>query len=236
MATGSEARAIRVDGRDVPVELRVSARARRFILRVARRDGRVTLTVPQGADPDEGMAFVRSRTDWVRRQLGRAVEARRPAIGEAIPIEGIPRRIARGPGSRIALLPAEILVPDAAASPGPAIAGFLRHLCRERVVGHVDRLAPRVGRQAGRITLRDTRSRWGSCSAAGSLMFSWRLVMAPPEVLRYVVAHEVAHLVHMDHSRSFWNLVEQLDPDHAPRRRWLREHGASLQAWQFTDD
>lgn len=235
MGTVPDGQTIRVGDKEVPVELRVSARARRFILRVGQRDGKVTLTVPRGADPEDGMDFVRSRADWVQRQLGRVVGARRPAFGESLPVEGTPRRIVCGQGPGVTLLPAEVVVPSEADPPAPAIAGFLRHLCRERVAAHVDALALRVGRPVRGITLRDTRSRWGSCSAKGGLMFSWRLVMAPPEVLRYVVAHEVAHLVHMDHSPAFWRLVEELDPGHAPRRRWLREHGAALQAWQFTD-
>ena len=78
------------------------------------------------------------------------------------------------------------------------------------------------------ITLRDPRSRWGSCSPAGDLMFSWRLVMAPAAVLDYVVAHEVAHLAEMNHSTRFWAVVRRLCPDHAPAREWLRRHGASL--------
>jgi predicted metal-dependent hydrolase len=91
-----------------------------------------------------------------------------------------------------------------------------------------------LGLPFGRVTLRDTRSRWGSCTSAGDLMFSWRLIMAPSAVLDYVVAHEVAHLAEMNHSDRFWAQVERLFPDHAAPRAWLRRNGAGLHAWDFT--
>ncbi|MGR3434759.1 MAG: M48 family metallopeptidase, partial [Shimia sp.] len=84
--------------------------------------------------------------------------------------------------------------------------------------------------------LRDTRSRWGSCSAAGGLNYSWRLVMAPPEVLDYVAAHEVAHLAQMNHSPRFWAEVAGLMPGYEAPRGWLRRHGADLHRYRFGDD
>ncbi|RMD90830.1 MAG: M48 family peptidase, partial [Alphaproteobacteria bacterium] len=104
---------------------------------------------------------------------------------------------------------------------------------REALAAACDRHAARLGRRYGRLSLRDTRSRWGSCSAEGNLNFSWRLVMAPPEVLDYVAAHEVAHLAEMNHSPAFWALVERLFPAHEAPRRWLRENGASLHRYRF---
>jgi predicted metal-dependent hydrolase len=92
----------------------------------------------------------------------------------------------------------------------------------------VRRHAAAVGRPVARITLRDTRSRWGSCTARGALNFSWRLVMAPPHVLDYLAAHEVAHRVHMDHSEAFWAVCARLSPDLARAEAWLKAHGPSL--------
>ena len=119
---------------------------------------------------------------------------------------------------------------------GPAsVKAFLRTRARDALVAASDRYAGLIGRQYSRLTLRDTRSRWGSCSSTGALMYSWRLIMAPPEVLDYVAAHEVAHLAQMNHGPAFWALVEELMPDYAPRRAWLRDHGDRLHALRFDD-
>ncbi|MBE0554766.1 MAG: M48 family metallopeptidase, partial [Rhodobacteraceae bacterium] len=90
-----------------------------------------------------------------------------------------------------------------------------------------------LGRRVTGITLRDTRSRWGSCTAAGRLMFSWRLIMAPPAVLDYVAAHEAAHLVEMNHSPAYWAVVGRIFPGWQAQRGWLRRHGPGLHALRF---
>ena len=96
-----------------------------------------------------------------------------------------------------------------------------------------DRYAAALGKPYGKITLRDTTSRWGSCSSQGNINYSWRLIMAPPDVLNYVVAHEVAHLAEMNHSAQFWAVVERLYPDYAEQRVWLRKHGEDLHRYVF---
>src|SRR5690606_4279045 len=112
---------------------------------------------------------------------------------------------------------------------------FLKTVARDRLATASDRYAVALGRPYGRLTLRDTRSRWGSCSAAGDLMYSWRLVMAPAEVLDYVAAHEVAHLAEMNHSPAFWDVVARLCPDYRRHRTWLRANGGALHRVRFTD-
>ena len=114
-----------------------------------------------------------------------------------------------------------------------ATAAWLREQARQACLAAVTRHAAAGGWRPGRITLRDPRSRWGSCNAGGDLMFSWRLIMAPAAVLDYVVAHEVAHLAELNHSPHFWAVVRRLCPDHAPAREWLRRHGASLHGHHF---
>src|SRR5690606_32603283 len=111
--------------------------------------------------------------------------------------------------------------------------GWLKALARDRLAAAADRHAATLGRGYRSLVLRDTRSRWGSCAADGRLMFSWRLAMAPPEVLDYVAAHEVAHLAEMNHSPAFWAVVERLMPDHRAPRAWLRAEGAALHRWNF---
>ena len=128
-----------------------------------------------------------------------------------------------------------LLVPDDPEKLGPRLAAYLRALARDRLAAASDRHAAALRRPYRKITLRDTRSRWGSCTAQGDLMYSWRLVMAPPEVLDYVAAHEVAHLAQMNHSPAFWAVVERLYGDWRPARRWLQVEGASLHRYRFGD-
>ena len=144
-----------------------------------------------------------------------------------------PRNKAGQPGGKLKLEGGRLLVsgpPEGA--PGRARA-FLKDAARAALVPAAHGYAEQVGRRAARITLRDTRSRWGSCSSEGALSFSWRLAMAPPEVLDYVAAHEAAHLVEMNHGPRFWALVERLRPDWRESRDWLRRHGGDLHRVDF---
>ncbi|MEM9551829.1 MAG: SprT family zinc-dependent metalloprotease [Pseudomonadota bacterium] len=218
----------------VPLLLRRSSRARRISLRVSQLDGRVTLTVPQGVPDREALAFADTKADWIRRHLSERREDVPVAIGADLPVEGEIRRIVPGPGRAVDLRPYEIAMP-ARGRTGPKLKAFLRELARARLVAASDHYAGQLGRAYSRITLRDTRSRWGSCSSRGGLMYSWRLVLAPPEILHYVAAHEVAHLAEMNHSPKFWRTVETLYGDHRRERKWLRENGHDLHRYRFDD-
>lgn len=215
----------------VPLRLRRSGRARRISLRVSQHDGQVTLTLPDGVPETEALDFARSKAAWIRRHLAQRPAETQVAAGMLLPVEGIPRRIVPVAGRRVVLDTAEIGVP--AGPVGPRLQSWLRELARDRLVAASDRYAGALGRSYARITLRDTRSRWGSCSSRAALMYSWRLVMTPPEILRYVAAHEVAHLAEMNHSPAFWRIVERLYGPHAAARRWLREHGGALHFFRF---
>ncbi|AXC48404.1 M48 family peptidase [Paracoccus suum] len=220
------------------VVVRRSARARRMILRVSRRDGQAVLTLPPGATEAEGARFVQSRADW----LGRAVASMpAPAVvahGARLPVDGTPLVITPA-ALRLPRIEGEALLVPAGREPGPVLAAWLRERARTVLepacTAHARRLPSGVRKLTG-ISLRDTRSRWGSCTAQGKLMFNWRLAMAPPAVLDYVAAHEVAHLARMDHSPAFWAVVAHLCPEHEGSRAWLRRHGPALQAWRFRRD
>ncbi|WP_425043105.1 M48 family metallopeptidase [Primorskyibacter sp. S87] len=217
----------------VPLTLRRSPRARRISLRVSRLDGRVTLTLPRGVPEGEALAFARDKEAWIRDNLAAAPERLQVDIGGLLPIGGELRRIEPGAGRRVVLHPDRIEVPKEAAP--RRLQSFLRVLARDRLAAASDHYAAALGVNYSRLTLRDTRSRWGSCSSQGALMYSWRLILAPPDVLRYVAAHEVAHLREMNHSPAFWNLVEQLYGDYGPPRKWLRVEGSSLHQFRFGD-
>jgi len=215
----------------VPLTLRRSARARRISLRISQLDGRVTLTLPRGVPDAEALGFARSKEAWIRGHLDARPGDVAVGPGAVLPVEGRPRRVVAGPGRGVRLSAETIAVPEANAA--RRLQTWLRGLARDRLAGAADSYAAALGRGYTRLTLRDTRSRWGSCSSRGALMFSWRLVLAPPEVLRYVAAHEVAHLAEMNHSAEFWAVVEDLHGPYDAPRRWLREQGAGLHRFRF---
>ena len=226
-----------VIGGNPPIEvtLRRSTRARRLSLRVSRLDGRVTLTLPHRVSEREGIAFVREREDWLRGHLSGITKETRPQIGGTVPFGGEDLAIVAGPVKRARMGEAALIVPDDPARVSARVEAYMKLHARDRLADASDRHAAVLGRSYGRITLRDTRSRWGSCSSTGDLMYSWRLIMAPPEVLDYVAAHEVAHLVEMNHSDAFWTVVGDIFPDHKRCRRWLRENGDRLHRVRFRD-
>lgn len=215
---------------DVDLVLRRSARTRRFSLRVSRVDGRVTLSMPPRAKETEAMAFAHGHSAWLRDVLADLTPARVVTYGDVLPVEGRMLTLVQGTG-RVQVQGASLVVPD---PPGPRLVAWLRVLARDRLATACDRHAAAIGHRYSRLTLRDTRSRWGSCTTDGALMFSWRLILAPPQVLDYVAAHEVAHLAQMNHSPAFWSVVAGLCPDYAAHRAWLRGPGGqALQAWRF---
>jgi predicted metal-dependent hydrolase len=211
----------------IEVSLRRSARARRLSLRVSRLDGRVTLTLPEFAPDREGIAFLRTKEDWLRNHLGQLSPMRPVGVGESLMVQGQMQPIVLGAGKRVRFTGSAIEVPGTDAA-GAKIKAQLKQMARNDLAAASDRYASQLGRSYSRLSIRDTRSRWGSCSSAGTLMYSWRLIMAPPSVLNYVAAHEVAHLIEMNHSAAFWGVVRGLYPNYETPRQWLRTHGDQL--------
>lgn len=221
----------------VEVHLKRSARARRFSLRVSRLDGKVTLSIPTRAREAEAMAFLRRQEGWLRQTLSAIPEtaARSVGLGATLPVEGLPLLLAPGSGRGLRVENGQLLVPGDPASAGARVAAWLKVLARDRLASASARYAARVGRSYSSLALRDTRSRWGSCSPDGRLMYSWRLILAPPAVLDYVAAHEVAHLVELNHSPAYWRVVTGICPDWRQHRGWLHEHGSTLHRFRFQD-
>jgi hypothetical protein len=220
----------------VEITLRRSARARRFSLRVSRLDGRVTLSLPLRAREADALAFVNAQAGWIRQTLAEMAVApgQVAGFGSSVPYQGQALVLTPGTGRAVRVDGDELLVPGQAAQVGARVAAFLKVQARDRLAEASDRHAATLGLRYSSLTLRDTRSRWGSCTAAGGLMYSWRLIMAPPPVLDYVAAHEVAHLAEMNHSPAFWAVVTRLHPGYSIPRRWLKTHGTALHGLRFT--
>ncbi|MEM6596031.1 MAG: SprT family zinc-dependent metalloprotease [Pseudomonadota bacterium] len=218
-----------------PIEVTVkhSARARRMSLRISGVDGRVSLTLPRFAKAAEAQAFLGEKEGWIRKHLNAQPDIIQIAPGASIPVEGQAREITEAPGRAVALHAQSVAVPIGADKTGSRLRAFLKVLARDRLAEASGRYAAQLGTAHGKITLRDTRSRWGSCTSEGNLMYSWRLILAPPQVLDYVAAHECCHLIEMNHSKAFWDLVAGLIPDYAAPRAWLRREGGALHRYRF---
>lgn len=219
----------------IEVNLRRSTRARRLSLRVSRLDGVVTLTMPKNSSENEAIGFLKAREDWLRKHLSGVVKPERPQIGGAIQFEGQETLIVAADVKRAVFKDGRILVPNDPAQTATRVKALMKLRARDALAGMSDHYAAELGQRYTRLSLRDTRSRWGSCSSEGVLMYSWRLIMAPIDVLNYVAAHEVSHLVEMNHSRAFWDVVAGLMPDYEIHRRWLRENGDTLHRFDFSN-
>ncbi|WP_029058241.1 M48 family metallopeptidase [Stappia stellulata] len=220
--------------RSLTVRLVRNSRAKRYILRVPASGGDPVLTVPARGTLETAKAFAERQRDWLSAQLEKRADTAPFAEGACVPLRGVEHVIEAAEGVR-----GLVRIRETAAGPVLSVPGGPDHLprrlrdwfkgqARKDLEAAVARHADALGRAPAGITLRDTRSRWGSCSATGNLSFSWRLVLAPPTILDYVAAHEVAHLAEMNHGPDFWRLCRNLAPQTDEARVWLRQKGGTL--------
>jgi predicted metal-dependent hydrolase len=217
-------------GRSRPLIVRRMAQARRMRLSVDPRDGGVRLVMPARASLAQALRWVESKRGWIEAALDALPEARPIAhgmlievAGETLAVELTDRgRIVHKEGGRL-------LVPPPGELMAARVIRWLKKQALDRLVAETERFSTLAGVKPGRISIGDPRARWGSCSAGGDIRYSWRLILAPPAVLEATVAHEVAHRLHMDHSREFHAAVKRLlGRDPAAERAWLRAHGREL--------
>lgn len=220
-----------VEGRRIPVELRPRKGSSRMTLRADPARGVVRVALHPRTSASRALAFVAEHRDWIAARVAGWPAARPFVPGTAFPLQGHEvvidwssdrPRTPRLEGDRLLV-----------GGPLDGVPGRIERWLRVQAKAVLDAetrsLATRVGKPVRAVAVRDTTSRWGSCTAGGAVAYSWRLILAPPQVRASVVAHEVAHLVHMDHGPDFWALAEELlGADHGPARRWLKRHGPGL--------
>jgi predicted metal-dependent hydrolase len=216
--------------------VRRSDRARRVRVRVDPRSGDVEVVLPRRAAVREAASAVAELGGWIARR--RAEVARAQAVVAAarsagtVPYLGTELTLRPEPGrARVHRRGNVLLVPDAEAGSEvmrAALERWYRRQARIEIAPRLDAAAAAVGREYTTLTIRDQRTRWGSCSSRGGMSFNWRLLLAPEAVLEYVVRHEAAHLAVMDHSPRFWAVMGRLMPGYELPRRWLRDHGSTL--------
>jgi predicted metal-dependent hydrolase len=224
---------LKIGSRLLEVRVRLNPRARRMIVKVNPATGEISVTAPTRRGLPAALDFARGERDWIAGQIAKAPGSVALCTGAVIPFQGASHEIRaamRGP-SPVWVGDGVIWVRGDAAHAPRRVLDFLtreaRKVFESRVLDH----AARLGVKASRITVRDTASRWGSCSSTRALSFSWRLILAPEFVLDYVVAHEVAHLREMNHGPRFWAHVKSIAPDMDAAQTWLKANGRELQRY-----
>jgi predicted metal-dependent hydrolase len=221
-------------GKTVNVRFEINPKARRLILRLDERTREAVAVAPSKRKIGEAAEFARDRVEWIAEHLEALPEQISLRAGARFMLRGEPCEISLdGPG-RVARLeigpPLMLRVPGEISTTGQRVERYLRKSAKSDLSDAVIRYCEQLGVEARRVSVKDTRSRWGSCTSDGRLAFSWRLIMAPNEVLEYVAAHECAHLLEMNHSPAFWANVQTCRPSWKAERAWLRKYGRDLHA------
>ena len=221
----------------VSVAVRTHARARSYRLSLPH-SGMPVLTLPPGGRWSDAQAFLQRQSGWLAERLEAAQAPVSFAHGVLVPLRGVPHRIIATGKLRGRVEPGELdgekllFVPGEAAHHARRLVDWLKSEAARELKLRSAYHAERLGVVVASITMRDQASRWGSCSSRGSLNYNWRLILAPACVLDYVAAHEVAHLVEMNHSAAFWATVKRTLPDMERGRAWLKAHGRELMAFR----
>ncbi|WP_062732404.1 M48 family metallopeptidase [Sphingobium abikonense] len=227
--------AILVDGLAVLVRVRRSARTRAYRLTIDSTYGGLRLSLPARANLKKALAWAQDHEAWVRDQLARQPAITPLADGATFPLEGRDVTICwvAGATRTIRLEDDRLLLGGPAESVGPRVQRWLVARARAVLDSESHALARDHGLIVASVGVGDPRSRWGSCASSGAIRYSWRLILAPPDVRRATVAHELAHLLHMDHSPAFHAAHRRiLGADPRPARAWLRAHGAGLHRYR----
>jgi hypothetical protein len=224
------------------IRLRRHRRARRYTLRIHPTDREAILTMPPRGTLKDAREFAELHGGWIAARLGRLPKAAPFQPGTVVPLRGAPHRIVhrsgergtvwtetRDSGEKIICVAGDVDFTDR------RVHDFLKREARRDLQKSAQEYAQALGVRVKRISIRDQSSRWGSCTSAGSLSFSWRLILAPPFVLDYLAAHEVAHLVEMNHSPRFWRVVGRLCPSMERAKKWLDGSGNDLHRYGIED-
>jgi predicted metal-dependent hydrolase len=222
---------LKIDGRPIDVTVRFNPRARRLIVKVNPTTGEVTVVAPSQRALDGALDFARGEKAWIAAKLA---EVPRPVVlapGARVPWQGREHAIRQGSDgpAPVWIEQGDVIRVGGRAEHAPRrLLDFFKREARRTLEARTFEFADKIGIKPRRISVRDTESRWGSCSVTRSISFSWRLILAPPFVLDYVVAHEVAHMREMNHGPRFWKLVKTLVEDVNRPQTWLRKNGVHL--------
>jgi predicted metal-dependent hydrolase len=224
------------------VRLRRNSQARRYTLRIQSATREVVLTMPARGSLKQANEFAQKQGAWIAARLKRLPDATPFADGAVLPLRGADHRIVHRRGARGTVWiesgddgKPSLCVAGQAPHIPRRVRDFLKREAKADLEAASRRAAAALAVTIKRVSIRDQSSRWGSCSTTGVLSFSWRLILAPSYVLDYLAAHEVAHLIEMNHSRAFWRLVARICPQMARAKTWLDAHGTELHRYGLRD-
>jgi hypothetical protein len=214
------------------LHVKISPKAKRLALRLDGRARRVNLVIPKRASLKKAYEFAELYQSWIEDKINGLPCAIPYTDGTILPIMGAKRTLrivnTGAKTTKITVLDSEILVTTHLDDPAPRISRFLRQYAATELEKLANEKAASLGKKLSTFTVRDMRSRWGSCSLDGRMSLSWRLIFAPIEAIDYVVSHECSHLIHDDHGKNFWSLCEKISIDYATGHDWMHKNGSSL--------
>ena len=216
----------------LPLVIRRSKQAKRIIMRLAPDGSALRITLPARMNERKAFEFAHAQAGWIRQQKAKKSAPQPFAPEMEVPLFGAPCRLRHEPTQRgVRYTEGELIVGGMIGSFHRRVEAWIIKQAQQRFATFAIEAAAKMGQRPASVTLRDTRSRWGSCSKARRINLSWRLALAPAEVFEYVICHEVAHLQHFDHSPAFWQCVDQLTPHANFAKGWLKQHGRDLHRW-----
>ena len=219
---------------DFPLKVNKSARAKKLTLRIDSKERIVVLTLPRYCSQKKAFEFIKNHEEWVKTTLQKLPERRLFFNGEKISLFGKSLEIKHAPERRLGVkIEGEnLLVSGEEEFMHRRIKDFIKKKAKDEFYKRSKKYAKKLGEEINDITIKDTKSRWGSCSSLNNLNYNWRISLAPDFVINYLMVHEVAHLKHQNHSGSFWQCVAKLCPDYEQGERWLKEHGKELYGYE----
>ena len=226
-------RVISIKGKNIPLRLRRDARAKRMILRIDNKLEGAVVTIPLWTSEWEAFLMVQEKSDWVLSKLDTIPPKIAFESGAIIPLLGEYYNISHDPDQKEVVIKSryEIRLGGRKEHLSRRLGDWLRKEAKIIIQPKAIEMAEKYNWKIGRISVRDTKSRWGSCASSGNLSFCWRLIFAPEWVLNYVIAHEVSHLRHMNHGSEFWQTVANFNVRVDEARVWLSKNAEQLQRY-----
>lgn len=217
-----------------PLKIIKSARARKLTLRIDTKERMAVLTLPRYCAQKKAVEFITHHQEWIKSSLAQIPEAKSFQNGDKISLFGQEVIISHEPSRRLGakLENTKLIVSGEKEFINRRVKDYIKKKAEEEFGKRARRYAQKLGVTIHSITIKDTKSRWGSCSTLNNLNFSWRVALAPNYVIDYLMAHEVSHLLHHDHSPNFWQTVKNLNADYEKGEKWLKDHGKELYSYE----